>query len=53
MSQNQSINISDEKVQLLKSGFKQYMNSEYAHLKSKSTIVLRYFRDKGNGFFRF
>ena len=38
MQQNQVVIISDKKVQALRTIFKQYMNSEYAHLKSKSTI---------------
>mgnify|MGYP003593965275 FL=1 len=31
--------ISEEKVRLLRAGFKQYLNSEYAHRKDKSTIL--------------
>ena len=38
MQQNRGMDVSDKKVQTLKAMFKQYMNSEYAHMKSKSTI---------------
>lgn len=38
MTQDRSSTVSDEKARILKSAFKQYINTKYAHLKDKSVI---------------